>query len=56
MTVLREGNNGWICTPGNENKVGDPRCASTNSGCNGSRTPLPENLRLRISCPEPGPR
>ena len=24
MTVLREGNNGWICTPGNENKVGDP--------------------------------
>jgi hypothetical protein len=24
MTVLREGSNGWICTPGNENKVGDP--------------------------------
>ena len=24
MTVLRKGSNGWICTPGNENKVGDP--------------------------------
>lgn len=24
MTVLRQGNNGWICTPGNENRVGDP--------------------------------
>jgi len=24
MTVLRNGSNGWICTPGNENKVGDP--------------------------------
>ena len=24
MTVLRQGSNGWICTPGNENKVGDP--------------------------------
>ena len=24
LTVLRKGTNGWICTPGNENKVGDP--------------------------------
>lgn len=24
LTVLRRGNNGWICIPGNENKVGDP--------------------------------
>lgn len=24
MTVLRKGSNEWICTPGNENKVGDP--------------------------------
>jgi hypothetical protein len=24
MTVLRQGSNGWVCTPGNENKVGDP--------------------------------
>ena len=24
MTVLRAGSNGWICTPGNENRVGDP--------------------------------
>ena len=24
LTVLRKGNNGWICTPGNENRVGDP--------------------------------
>jgi hypothetical protein len=24
MTVLRQGSNGWICTPGNENKIGDP--------------------------------
>src|SRR5262249_17243408 len=23
-TVLREGKNGWICIPGNENIVGDP--------------------------------
>lgn len=49
MTVLRKGSNGWICTPGNENKIGIPRCASTNSGCNGSGTLLPENLRLRIA-------
>jgi len=24
MAVLQQGNNGWICTPGNEDKVGDP--------------------------------
>ena len=24
MTILRQGSNGWICIPGNENKVGDP--------------------------------
>ena len=24
MTVLRKGNNGWVCIPGNENRVGDP--------------------------------
>ena len=24
MTVLRKGSNGWICVPGNENRVGDP--------------------------------
>jgi hypothetical protein len=24
MTLLRKGSNGWVCTPGNENRVGDP--------------------------------
>ena len=24
MKVLRQGTNKWICTPGNENKIGDP--------------------------------
>jgi hypothetical protein len=23
-TILRQGNNGWVCVPGDENKVGDP--------------------------------
>ncbi len=23
-TILRQGSNGWLCVPGNENKVGDP--------------------------------
>ncbi len=32
MTVLREGTNGWICTPGDENKVGDPPMCADKPG------------------------
>jgi len=26
ITVLVKGTNQWVCTPGNENKIGDPMC------------------------------
>jgi hypothetical protein len=36
--VLRKGTNGWICMPGDENRIGAPQCASMSWGCSGSRT------------------
>jgi hypothetical protein len=48
MTVLRKGSNGWICTPGNENKVGDPPMCVDELGMQWfrdviSRKPAPTN-------------
>ena len=48
MTVLRQGNNGWICTPGNENRVGDPPMCIDELGMQWfrdalSRKPAPTN-------------
>ena len=48
MTVLRQGNNGWICTPGNENRVGDPPMCVDELGMQwfrdaASRKPAPTN-------------
>ena len=48
MTVLRQGKNGWICTPGNENRVGDPPMCVDELGMQwfrdaASRKPAPTN-------------
>jgi hypothetical protein len=48
MTVLRKGSNGWICTPGNENRVGDPPMCVDELGMQWfrdalSRKPAPTN-------------
>ena len=38
MTVLRQGTNNWICTPGDENKIGDPpMCADPVAMLKGSQ-------------------
>ena len=34
ITVLVQGTNEWVCTPGNENKIGEPMCMNP-MGCDG---------------------
>jgi hypothetical protein len=35
MTVLVQGTNEWVCTPGNENKIGDPPMCMNPMVCDG---------------------
>ena len=44
--VLHQGTNKCICTPGDENKIGDPLCVLTLQLCNGSPTSKRGNRSL----------
>jgi hypothetical protein len=42
-TILRHGTNDWVCTPGKENRIGDPSMCVDRLGCNGLWISLREN-------------
>ncbi len=49
--VLRRGTNGWVCTPGNENRIGDPPMCVDQVGMQWFRDILARNPRPSITTP-----
>lgn len=50
-TILRHGTNGWVCTPGNENRIGDPPMCVDRIGMEWFKAVLAGSPRPPIAAP-----